>query len=366
MKVFLAITSLRQSYGGPAVAVANLAKALSESGAKIGLWAPDGSAANIAMSSSTTDLQCFSSGLEKALHEFGRPDILHDNGIWLPHNHKLALLAAHHRISRIVTLHGMLEHWAVNHKKWKKRLAWWLYQRRDLMAATCHLATADSEAGTLLGYRLGIPVRVIPNGIDIPKLPFDQNAEQPWTRDSKGPRVALFLGRIYPVKGLPMLIDAWSALRPRGWVLHIAGPDEAGHRTELEARVRAAGLEAAVRFLGPIASDEKHKLYRRADLFVLPSYSENFGMVVGEALANGLPVLTTKATPWSLLSEKRCGWWVEATVRGLEEGLRQATSYEPRMLWQMGARGRSLIAQDFSWPGVVRRFTSVYAEFLNN
>jgi len=176
----------------------------------------------------------------------------------------------------------------------------------------------------------------------------------------KRKKTALFLGRIYPVKGLSMLIQAWGRVRPKGWNLQIAGPDEAGHRAHLEEAVTDSGLDAVVSFLGPIDGDRKQSTLFDANLLVLPSHSESFGMVIAEALAHGLPVLTTTGAPWPMLQEYSCGWWVDATVDGLTEGLRQATSQEAETLQAMGARGRELVAAEFAWGSVARQFMATY------
>ena len=124
-----------------------------------------------------------------------------------------------------------------------------------------------------------------------------------------------------------MLIEAWVRLRPEGWRLRIAGPDEAGHRAEIEALVIRHRLAGVVSFLGPVEGKAKTDAYRTADLFILPTHSENFGMVVAEALSYGVPVLTTHGAPWSELETERCGWWVEPTVDGILSGL---TTRPPR------------------------------------
>ena len=140
-----------------------------------------------------------------------------------------------------------------------------------------------------------------------------------------------------------MLIEAWARVRPDGWLLRIAGPDEAGHRKQVESAVSAAGLGEVVSFTGPLEPQMKKSAFFDADLFVLPTHSESFGMVVAEALAHGLPVLTTTAAPWSILRERGCGWWVDATVDGIAEGFRQATSLDTEALQAMGTKGRALV-----------------------
>jgi glycosyltransferase involved in cell wall biosynthesis len=110
--------------------------------------------------------------------------------------------------------------------------------------------------------------------------------------------VALFLSRLHPLKGLGMLIDAWAEIPHAGWQLLVVGTDEAGHEAEIKARVERRGLAGAVTFGGPRYGDEKVAVMQAADLFVLPTHSENFGIVVAEALACGVPVITTKGAPW--------------------------------------------------------------------
>lgn len=356
MRIFLAGTSFLPTYGGPAYSVSRLALALADGGGHVGVWSPDQSAVTTPLLSEGSGVQRLTGTASEALHAFGRTDVIHDNGIWWAHNHRLAALAAAHDIPRIVSTRGMLERWAVNHKRLKKRLAWWLYQRHDLERAQCHHATAEAEATGLRRLSLRVPVRVIPNGVDVPSL--DSPAERPY------PRRALFIGRIYPVKGLPMLIEAWARVRPQGWCLHIAGPDEAGHRAEIERAVRVAGLDSIVSFDGLLDDRAKRAALIAADLFVLPSHSESFGMAIGEALAHGLPVLTTTAAPWPALGAWNCGWRVEPSAEALAAGLREATSLDGATLRAMGAKGRDKVLEECGWDRVAAQFMTTYESLL--
>jgi glycosyltransferase involved in cell wall biosynthesis len=300
----------------------------------------------------------------EALDCFGHTDVLHDNGLWWSHNHQLATIAAARGLPRVVSTRGMLEPWALQHKWWKKRLAWWLYQRRDVARASCHHTTAEAEAGHVQCLRLGVPVRVIPNGVDVPEVMRKAASRSDGKTARVGSKTALFVGRIYPVKGLPMLIEAWAQVCPNGWRLQIVGPDEAGHRAEVETAVSAAGLHEVVSFVGPLEGQAKQTAFLDADLFVLPTHSENFGMAIGEALAHGLPVLTTSGAPWSMLPQRGCGWWVEPTVKGLAEGLRQATALDAETLQAMGAKGREFVASEFGWGQVAKQFVSMYEDVM--
>jgi glycosyltransferase involved in cell wall biosynthesis len=360
VKLFLAGTSLRPAYGGPAYSVSRLAVALAEVGVQVGLWAPDKSAATTRLLPADSSVQRLTGTESEALESFGKPDVLHDNGIWLLHNHRLAEIAAKRGLARMVSIRGMLEPWAMNHKGSKKRVAWWLYQRRDLKRACCHHTTAQAEADNLQCLGLGVPVCVIPNGVDVPEV-----AAKVEIRKAEKKK-ALFLGRIYPVKGLPMLIEAWARVRPDGWILQIAGPDEAGHRAQVEQAVCAAGLAEVISFLGPLDGEAKIAVLLAANLFVLPTYSENFGMAIAEALAHGLPVLTTTGAPWPMLPGHGCGWWVEPTIDGISEGLRQATSLDPATLHAMGTKGREWVKTEFGWQRVAKQFVSIYENLITN
>jgi glycosyltransferase involved in cell wall biosynthesis len=141
---------------------------------------------------------------------------------------------------------------------------------------------------------------VIPNGVDAAAFAGTGDREAISRRwpECQGKRVALFLSRLHPLKGLEMLIDAWAEIPHAGWQLLVVGTDEAGHEAEIKARVERRGLAGAVTFGGPRYGDEKVAVMQAADLFVLPTHSENFGIVVAEALACGVPVITTKGAPW--------------------------------------------------------------------
>ncbi len=353
MKLFLAGAGFDPSFGGPAYSVPRLGAALAGRGVTVGLWAPDGSAPVAPTVPAMAGLTPLDGTLAEALDRFGRPDVIHDNGIWMPHDHRIARLAHKRGIPRLVSLRGMLEPWAINHRRWKKKLAWALYQGRDLHGAAMLHATAESEAENARALGLKGPFCVIPNGVDLaPSLPS--------ITTDKPRRVALFVSRVHPKKGLPMLLAAWASLRPQGWELLIAGPDEDGHSGELARQIDKLGLADDVRLLGPVYDAEKAALFARADLFVLPTHSENFGIAIAEALAYRIPVLTTHGAPWELLETEDCGWWVDPTEEAILTGLRAAIALPDSVRREMGQRGAAVVAERFEWGGIAMQFHQHY------
>jgi glycosyltransferase involved in cell wall biosynthesis len=355
VKVFLSCTSLKPHYGGLAFSVAQMAAALSRAGVKVGLWSADGSVMDTPLLGTEVPFLRFGGNLRDALDRF-QPDIVHDNGLWLAHHHRVAQICRARGLPRLVSPHGMLEPWARRHKKWKKDIAWHLYQRNDIASADGLHATAVREAENLAKLGLGVPIHLIPHSISIPteRVLFA----------SQRVRTALFMGRLHPVKGLPMLIEAWSRVRPESWRLILAGPDEAGHRAELETLIAARGLGEVVTFVGPLGGEKKEEALSGADLFVLPSHSESFGMVIAEALAHGLPVLTTTGAPWPALTQEAMGWRTPTTVEGIATGLVTATTRDAQALREMGARGRAFVAAEFGWEKVSQKFLSMYDGIL--
>jgi glycosyltransferase involved in cell wall biosynthesis len=352
MRIFLSGTSFLPSYGGPAYSVSSLAAAIARLGVHVGVWSPDGSAATSPLIQAGSHLTQLAGDPRQAIEAF-RADVIHDNGLWLRHNHALAGIAHRGGIPRVVSTRGMLEPWALRHKGLKKRLAWRAYQKRDIELAAALHATTSAEQGNLRALLPGSNVHAIPNGVDLPPA-----GVSPPERGSV--RTALFVGRIYPVKGLPMLVEAWRRVRPPSWRMVIAGPDEAGHRSEIERLVRDAGLDGEISFAGEVTGAGRAKLLDEADLFVLPTHSESFGMAIAEALAHSRPVLTTTGAPWPQLKEAGCGWRVAPTVDAFTSGLSTATSQSDETLREMGRRGRELVSRDFQWDAIAVKFRDLY------
>jgi glycosyltransferase involved in cell wall biosynthesis len=359
MKVLLSSASFLPNYGGPAYSVRYLADRLVQLGLDVGVWAPDGSSNYPIVPfhpEACGEATALQGSLREVLSTFGTPDVFHDSGLWWHHNLKIAGLARRLGKPVVVSVRGMLEPAALRHRAWRKRLAWHLYQRRDLERSAALHVTGSLEAEHVRALGLTTPIVSIPNGLSVPQhCPL---------RDPMQRKRVLFLGRIHPIKGLPMLVEAWARIRPPDWTLEIAGPDEGRHRRALEDQVRALELEGSVCFAGPVRGTEKKALFARASVFALPSHSESFGVAAGEALAEGLPVIATHGTPWAVLRSEDCGWHVPASVSGLEGGLRSAFEVPREELVAMGQRGHRYVSRAFSWDHVASEMATLYQRIL--
>lgn len=359
MKILFTSASFSSNYGGPAYSVLNLARAISRLDVEVGLWAPDGSAVDVLGHDPSSNFLRLKGNLKDAISSFGVPEIYHDSGLWLFHNIQIALYAIRHGRPLIVSPRGMLEPWALRYKPFRKKVAWHLYQSHILKRSHLLHATSRQERETLKNLHLNVAIESIPNGVDLPFLL--ENIRMGKDTDNK---VALFLGRLHPIKGLPNLIKAWKIVDPQGWNLHIAGPDEDGYRSVLADMIRDLNLIERVKLLESIEGSQKEDVFASASIFVLPSYSESFGMVIAEALARGLPVLTTSAVPWPQLDERNCGWQVAATVEGLTDGLEIALSTSRSERRAMGRRGRALIEAEFTWDAIGVQFLGIYKDVV--
>lgn len=286
--------------------------------------------------------------------------LFHIHGLWTPFELQCARLARQHDAKLVFSPHGMLEPWAFRHKAVKKWLAWHIYQRRLLERADLLVVNSHQEYLGVRARGLSKPVAVIPNAVDPSGL------ELRLPRQVHERRRVLFLSRIAPVKGLDDLLDAWARL-PVGhsYELCIAGAPDPGsdYLRRMQAKTAALGLDESVSFVGAVHGPDKWMAYQQADLFVLPSRGENFGIVVAEAMMAGLPVITTTATPWAVLQEQGMGWIVENSADALGAALSEALTLAPQKLLAMGMMAKSY-AQRYSWQEVAALYQGTYQWLL--
>lgn len=289
------------------------------------------------------------------------PDVAHFHVIWLPIMHKLCKWARRNNVPIVWSPHGTLTPWAMKYHWWKKWPIWWLFQKRDLECAKCLHATAQSEVEDFRRMGLKNPVCLAPLGVKI----NDGRVEH--VERVEGEKVLLFVSRVQKKKGLVNLVNAWTALPKaikQGWKVRIVGPDQENHTAELMSLCGEQGVMQDFEFVGPKFGDELQREYATADLFVLPTHSENFGSVVIEALAHRIPVITTKGAPWVEIETARCGWWIDIGVEPLVKALTEAMSLPGDQRNEMGERGRQLVEAKYTWSAVVKAMERAYESVI--
>lgn len=357
IRVMHCVRSLADVDGGPARSVPSLAQAVADAGCRVTIWTAVPPSIDLDRYPSVRFVCGELNGL---LSGGSAPDLLHDHGVWLRNNHEVARASRRHRIRRIVTPRGMLQPWCLQHHRVRKSVAWHLYQNRDLKSADALHATSTAEADQFRRLGFTQPTLCIPNGVQFPTASSCVPLASPDQRE------ALFLSRIHPKKGIDLLLQAWARLKPAGWTLRIVGNDEDGYRSVIEAMARRLGIDDQVVIEGPAFGEAKWERMSQASLFVLPSHSENFGIVVAEALAAGTPVVTTTETPWTGLRDRHAGWCVGVDIENIARALAEATSTPSAALAAMGQRGRDWVREEFSWELIGQRMRQAYERLLDH
>lgn len=278
-------------------------------------------------------------------------ELLHIGGLWT-YDSVLGLRWGRSK-PYIVSPHGMLLPAARRYRWWKKQIGWNLWEKRFCQRAALLHATSEAELAHLRYVGLKQPIAVVPNGVSDPE-PVMESRQRPMHR------TALFLARIHPIKGLLNLVEAWARVQPGGWRLRIVGEDWHGYSALVESRVKELGIVGSVAVCGPKYGIEKWREYRSAELYILPSESENFAITVAEALRVGTPVITTRRTPWAEVVDRGCGWCVEYGIEELVVALEEATRLSDSERRHMGERGSEYVLERCSWDQTAFQMNSVY------
>ena len=368
MKICIFTSTNDKSEGGPSRSVPILARGLAENGCEAVLMTQKTFDMNLHMldgvdNASTVILPygIKRSELEKVIIE-GNYDLIHIQCIWSPIYHDVCCIARKNGIPYIITPRGTLEPWSLEQKKWKKKLAMLLYQKNDLQKANCILATADMEADHVRDLGITPPIAIIPNGIDVSEYLCRSSKDKASVK-----KQIVFLSRIHEKKGIEFLINAWKSLHCKypDWNVVIAGNGEATYVNQLKQDISIKGLQNYMEIVPPVFGEEKHKLYCESSLFVLPTYSENFGMVIAEAMSCGVPVITTNGTPWQELNEHKLGWCIDLSLDNLIKTISEALDLGTDMLFDMGQKCSQYIRDTYQYTEVAAKNKSVYDWLIN-
>jgi len=307
--------------------------------------------------------------------------LFHIHGLWSPLLHRATRFACNHNIPGVWSTHGMTAPWSLHHKWWKKCLPWYLYQRNDLHRVALIHCTTDLEAEW--NHALGFTNTFIaPLGTTLPKIDNNSAVDLLSPSRPKQRRTLLYVGRVYPVKALDNAIRA-IALMKHPITLRIVGPDQAGHMAELMSlseqlhlrytkpddensivRPPTFNLQPLIQFIGPKYDNDLSTEYDNCDGLILVSHTENFGATVIDALAHGKPVITSTNTPWKVVVDKHCGWWVENNPHALANTFDEFASTANSEINLLGQNGRLLVEQQYTWPAIARNLISNYERII--
>lgn len=239
------------------------------------------------------------------------------------------------------------------------------FRFKKVWEAACRLAapsrtvlhvTSTEEARKSMEKIPGMSWELVPNGVEVPRT----LCHVPRT----GPLRLLFLGRLHQVKGIENLFEACKLLDRSGvdWTLKVVGAGDPAYTQSLRERVAALGLGSRVEMTGQLVGEEKREVFENSDLAVLPSFTENFGMVIAEALAHGVPVIASTGTPWEGVQAKRCGMWIDNAPETVAAAI---ASLNSAALEEMGQKGRNWMISEFSWDSMGKRMAEVYSRMAN-
>ncbi len=251
---------------------------------------------------------------------------------------------------------GAFQQWQGSPKQSLKAI-WDVVGRMAAPRRTTVIAASEREALAARQRYPKVSAEIVGNGVHVPDVLR--------TRTESDILRIVFLGRLHPIKGLEELIDACGLLCEKGiaFQLSVAGGGDAGYIAALRERAQSRGVESQVHFLGQIEPAAKAHLFSASDILVLPSHSENFGMVVVEALAHAVPVVASKNTPWQALEAKECGLWTENDPASIAAAMERLRSMDRR---RMGMNGRAWMSTEFTWAKQAQKVYCLYEDAIAN
>jgi|TARA_Y100000031_G_scaffold156966_1_gene214551 glycosyltransferase involved in cell wall biosynthesis len=345
MKVALSIHHHSPSYGGPYTVISETAYYMYKKNLNINLL--------MAENQYTTFKRNYNAILKSI-------DLLHCFGIWTPDHIKVFYSAKKLKKKIIISPLGALEPWSMLQKKYKKKLAWFIYQKKILEDCDHIHATSDDEKKHLIDLNVTTPITVIPHGVAINNVKKDKII--------KNKKKALFFSRIHEKKGLLELVESWSLVNNPNWILEIYGPvSDTAYFNKVKQKISKLNLAENIKIFKPqFDKKKKEEIILSSDCFILPSKSENFGMSIVEALSYGIPVLTTTATPWEILKKKNAGIIFNFSKNNLTNSLWRMTNMSSEQLFEMGNNGREYLIKNFEINKIIEDYINFYKEVLNN
>lgn len=387
MRILHVIPSLASRGGGPAKAVIEMCRELLRRGEDVEIYTTDsdidgrlevplGRAVSVRgvsvtyFKASLNNYYKISLSIAAALKStLPRYDLVHINSLYQFSSTMAACYCRRYGIPYIIRPHGTLDPYLYRRHRFRKSVYELLIERRNLAAAAMVHFTSVEEMELAQSLGLAFHGTVAPLGLETDETPpgCGEIADAAWPV-IKGHKVILFLGRINFKKGLDILAHAFGQIRRHRSDVHlvIAGADNEGLQKEVRSWLTEQGVLDAVTFTGMVVGELKAALLQRAVMFVLPSYSENFGIAVVEAMSAGLPVvISNKVNIWSDIETAGAGLVVNIDAVELAAAMERLLD-DPRLAAEMGARGERLVREQFSWRVAGDRLLKMYQDVLSS
>lgn len=300
----------------------------------------------------------YSKNLKSFLETNRGYDIYHTNGIWTYPTYKTIRIARKEDKPCIVTIHGMLNRNALKMTSFKKQLFLKAFQKRDLDSLAYIHATSVYEAECIRELGVKTPIAVIPNGV------VDYGLRHTFSSD--GIIRFGFVGRTDPVKNIDVLLKAWHKLGnyTRNCQLTIiGGGNDPEYSKNLHTFVSEHNINNVV-FTGLLSKDNALQEMAKLDYLILPSRSENFGMVIPEALSMGIPCIASKGTPWEELNTHNCGWWIDGNKESLCDTIKNALTTSTEEYNLMAESAISLVKSKYSINKTIDELINLYKALI--
>jgi glycosyltransferase involved in cell wall biosynthesis len=278
-----------------------------------------------------------------------------------------AAIARQQKIPYIVTPYGMLTAWALAHQRLKKQI-YSIIERHNLKSAVAIHCSTPGELQDVSNYKVSTPSFVIPYGVHLP--PLQPQAKQHLHRAYGIPDttpIVLFLSRLHSKKRPDLLLEALNKLATQNYDFHLilAGSGEPDYISYLTNLVSSLGLQSRTSMTGFVTGEKKDLLLQGSDLFVLPSFSENFGIAVAEAMAAGLPVIITPDVQIAPdVAAETAGLIVEGEVDAVRDAIASLLT-SPETRHQLGENGKRLVSRRYCWSAIASNFSHVYRSIVN-
>ncbi|WP_417212322.1 glycosyltransferase [Acinetobacter venetianus] len=373
MKICTLIERLDPEYGGPSVSLPSLLNELSKDRYSVdnhvfsGYFDNKYSGKNDILNEKRINHYLFSFGGIKKIaysrnlnyllnkHAYDS-DLFFCNNLWNYISYAGYSFSKKRNIPLVTSIRGALFPWSLSQGRYRKILAWNAFQKKMLQNSSLIHVTSEQEADAV--KKLGIKSEILlsSHGVDIPDSnDYSSDASKIRLGLPTDRRYILFMSRLHSKKGLDLLLKVWKKISGiyKDWTLLIAGPDYGNYNKKINLEFAD---DQSIIMLGMLKGENKEDAFSASELFVLPSYTENFGVVIAEALARGIPVLTSNGTPWSHINDRQCGSCFDLSENNLGIELGRFLSIDRNKLKEYGLNGRNLIIENYSWSAKAKQF----------